>query len=167
MEKETHAELDCLYLCKDKNNHDHWTRVDHNIGDSSSQQTFKGVIKDSAQGSFFGQINIKKDAQKSKAKQLNKNLLLSEKARAFSKPRLAIDADDVKCSHGATVGKVRDEEIFYLQSRGIKKKAAEQLLVNAFMFDIIEKHKTKNDVDLNELKGLLELQESLLEEPLC
>ena len=88
---------------------------------------------------FTGSIKVMQDAQKTEALQTDRNLLLSEQARAFSKPQLEIYADDVKCSHGATVGQLNAEHLFYMQARGIGAKEAKRLLVGAFANEVVEK----------------------------
>src|SRR5678809_1256209 len=97
-------------------------------------------IRDSgnATGVFNGKIFVQRDAQKTNAFQSNKNILLSDTATVNTKPQLEIFADDVKCSHGCTVGQLDDEGLFYLRSRGINEKAARSLLVHAFAIDILE-----------------------------
>ncbi len=101
-----------------------------------SNQLYKAIVADEATNDFRGLILIANNGQKSQAKQLSKNLLLSEKAKATAIPGLKIDVDDVKCYHGATVSDLREEEIFYLTSRGINKDKARQLLAKAFVYDV-------------------------------
>ena len=96
-------------------------------------------MDDGAKSSFEGKIYVKDIAQKTEAYQLNKNLILSENAAAYSKPNLEIFADDVKASHGATFGKLSDTEMFYLKSRGIEEKKAKQMMIKAFCNEILEK----------------------------
>lgn len=102
-----------------------------------SQQLHKCIVGDRAHGVFNGKVFVPKPAQQTNAGQLNRNLLLSSKARVDTKPQLEITADNVKCAHGATVSQLEDDEIFYLQSRGIDENAARNLLVNAFAAEII------------------------------
>jgi Fe-S cluster assembly protein SufD len=99
------------------------------------------VLTENSTGVFNGKIFVQPDAQKTNAFQQNNNLLLSDKATINSKPQLEIFADDVKCSHGSTVGQLSREAMFYLQSRGIGELKAKALLVNAFLFDVTEKIK--------------------------
>ena len=103
-----------------------------------SRQLFKNVLKDLSRSSFEGQIIVEKDAMKTDAFQLNNNLLLSERAHADSKPMLKIFADDVKASHGATVGSLDEEELFYLCSRGLPKEEAKQILTEAFCREVLD-----------------------------
>jgi Fe-S cluster assembly protein SufD len=100
---------------------------------------FKGILDDDATGSFNGKILVRKDAQKTLAYQKNNNILLSTAARMNTKPHLEIYADDVKCSHGATVGQLDMEALFYLRSRGIGEKEARHLLMYAFANEIVSK----------------------------
>ena len=106
---------------------------------SSSKQLQKNIIADKAHGVFNGKIFVPKPAQLTDASQLNRNLLLSPQARVDTKPQLEITADNVKCAHGATVSQLEDDEIFYLQSRGIDEDSARHLLINAFAAEIINK----------------------------
>ena len=106
---------------------------------SSSKQLQKNIIADKAHGVFNGKIFVPKPAQLTDASQLNRNLLLSPQARVDTKPQLEITADNVKCAHGATVSQLEDDEIFYLQSRGIDENSARHLLINAFAAEIINK----------------------------
>ncbi|MCJ8282112.1 MAG: Fe-S cluster assembly protein SufD [Rivularia sp. ALOHA_DT_140] len=110
-----------------------------NYPHSSSKQLHKNIIADKAHGVFNGKIFVPKPAQLTDASQLNRNLLLSPRARVDTKPQLEITADNVKCAHGATVSQLEDDEIFYLQSRGIDENNARHLLINAFAAEIINK----------------------------
>jgi len=110
-----------------------------NYPHSSSQQLQKNIIADKAHGVFNGKIFVPKPAQLTDASQLNRNLLLSPQARVDTKPQLEITADNVKCAHGATVSQLEDDEIFYLQSRGIDENSARHLLIKAFAAEIINK----------------------------
>ncbi len=133
------AHLYGLYLM-DKNQHvDNFSFVDHAYPNCHSNELFKGVLDDSATGAFTGSIKVRPDAQKTLAYQSNKNLLLTSEARFSTKPQLEIYADDVKCSHGATVGQIDDDALFYLRARGIGEKEARILLMYAFAYEVIEK----------------------------
>ncbi len=124
----------------DKNQHvDNFTFIDHAKPHSDSVELFKGILDDNATGAFAGRILVRKDAQKTNAFQTNRNILLTDNARMNTKPQLEIYADDVKCSHGATVGQIDDEALFYLRTRGIFKKEARLMLIHAFALEIIEK----------------------------
>src|SRR5690606_19096707 len=104
---------------------------------ASSRQLYKGVLDGEGRGVFNGKVIVRQDAQQTQAFQSNKNLLRSARAEIDTKPELKIDADDVKCSHGATVGRLDPNEIFYLQSRGISRERAEAMLAAAFADDVI------------------------------
>lgn len=117
---------------------DHHTAVHHNEPNCESYQNYKGVFKDKAHGVFNGKVFVDKIAQKTNAYQQNNNVLLSEGARIDTKPQLEIFADDVKCSHGCTVGQLNEEALFYLRARGISKKEAQALLLYAFANDAME-----------------------------
>jgi FeS assembly protein SufD len=132
------AEVDCIGGCLGMGNQlvDHHTNIVHSVGGSRSRQLYKGVLADQAKFVFNGRVKIEKDAFKASSEQLNKNLLLSSLVEVDTKPQLEIDADDVKATHGATVGRLNPEEIFYLQSRGIDAKLARSLLALGFLQDI-------------------------------
>ena len=117
---------------------DNYTFIDHAVPFCHSNELFKYVIDDDAQGSFSGRILVRTDAQKTVAYQSNKNLCVTPEARMFTKPQLEIYADDVKCSHGATVGQLDQNALFYLRSRGISESEAKMLLMFAFTNDVIE-----------------------------
>jgi Fe-S cluster assembly protein SufD len=127
-----------LYFLNGATHVDNHTVVDNVQPHCQSNELYKGIIDDSATAVFNGKIYVQKDAQKTNAFQSNKNILLSEAATVNTKPQLEIFADDVKCSHGCTIGQLDEEALFYLQSRGISKKAAQSLLVQAFAIDILE-----------------------------
>jgi len=127
-----------LYFLKGKQHTDTHTLVIHAKPNCYSNELYKGVLADKSRGVFNGKILVQKDAQKTNAFQSNKNILLSPDAIMDTKPQLEIFADDVKCSHGATVGQMDEEPLFYLRSRGISENAAKALLVNAFANDIVE-----------------------------
>jgi Fe-S cluster assembly protein SufD len=128
-----------LYLSGGHQLVDNHTIVDHRKPHCHSNELYKGVMQDEATGVFNGKIFVRKDAQKTNAFQKNNNLMLSKKAIVDSKPQLEIFADDVKCSHGSTIGQFNDEALFYLKSRGIGEEKARALLVHAFAFDVTEK----------------------------
>lgn len=117
---------------------DNYSYIDHIAPHCVSNELFKGVMDDSALANFSGCIRVRPDAQKTEAYQANNNLLLSETARVNSKPQLVIDADDVKCSHGASVGQIDEEAMFYLRSRGIGKEEARMMMMFGFAHDIIQ-----------------------------
>ena len=113
------------------------THVQHVVGGGSSNQLIKFVLDDEAQGRFIGDLKIAQDAQQTEAHQTNRNLLLSETAVMRTQPQLEIYADDVKATHGASTGQLDESALFYMQQRGIDKQKARQLLVNAFMVDVL------------------------------
>ncbi len=118
---------------------DNHTRIDHAKPNCHSFETYKAILGDHATGVFNGKIFVYEDAQKTDAKQTNQAILLSPTATINTKPQLEIFADDVKCTHGATVGQLREDALFYLRSRGIPKKHAQALLVYAFAAEVLEK----------------------------
>ncbi len=134
---ETH--LYGLYLAGGRQLVDNHTLVDHQKPSCQSNELYKGVLLGQSTGVFNGKIYVHKDAQKTNAFQQNNNLVISKRATINSKPQLEIFADDVKCSHGSTVGQFSEEALFYLRSRGIGKDTAKGLLINAFAFDVTEK----------------------------
>jgi Fe-S cluster assembly protein SufD len=125
------------FLEKDRLSHTN-VLIEHLAPNCISSQLFKYVVDDNAKSSFEGKIYVSDIAQKTKAYQMNKNLILSDDASAFSKPNLEIFADDVKASHGATFGQISDEEMFYLRSKGILKEKAKQMIIDAFCSEILD-----------------------------
>lgn len=111
----------------------------HNAAHTFSNQLYKTVLDDSSRGVFTGLIRVEKDAQLIESKQLNKNLLLTKKAQANSRPQLEIYADDVKCAHGSTTGQINEDELFYFESRGINKNKARSILAKAFINEVVFK----------------------------
>jgi len=128
-----------LYLAGGRQLVDNHTVVDHLKPNCHSNELYKGVMKDEAVAVFNGKIMVRKDAQKTNAFQKNNNLMLSKKAVVDSKPQLEIFADDVKCSHGSTIGQFNDDALFYLRARGIGEEKAKALLIHAFAYDVTEK----------------------------
>ncbi len=131
--------LSGLYLGQDKDHIDNHTVVDHKKPHCNSNEVYKGVLDDESTGVFNGKVFVRQDAQITNAFQQNNNILLTDNASVNSKPELEIYADDVKCSHGSTTGQIDEEAIFYLQSRGISKRGAMKLMINAFAKDALEK----------------------------
>ena len=126
---------------------DNYSLINHLVPHTNSEQLFKGLLDDESHGIFTGKIKVNPDAQKVNSNQLSKNLLLSKKAHVNSRPILEINADDVKCSHGAAIGKLNPEEIFYLETRGIPEIKAKRMLCYAFALegiDLIESLTIKN-----------------------
>ncbi len=127
------AKVDGGYLLAEDQHGDTTTYIDHMAADTSSTQTYKGVLDDKAQGVFAGRIKIHPDAQRVEGRQLSRALLLSQDASVNTKPELEIHADDVKCSHGATAGELGEDSLFYLRSRGIPERRARHMLIEAFV----------------------------------
>ena len=131
--------LDGIYLGRGQQHMDNWTRVDHVAPYGETREMYKGVLDEKAEGAFQGKVRIWPEAIASRAQQLNKNLLLSEDARAFSKPELEILNDDVQCAHGSTIGDLDRECLFYLRSRGVDEFVARKLLIEAFVGEVIDR----------------------------
>lgn len=130
------AVLDGLYVTTGHRHVDHSTSVEHVSPHTTSSQLYKGLLSDESRGVFSGRVKIHRDAQQSNAAQLNNTLLLSSKAEADTKPELEIDADDVKASHGATIGQIDADHVFYLQARAIPRADAVRMLARGFVQDI-------------------------------
>ncbi|MBC7389849.1 MAG: Fe-S cluster assembly protein SufD [Opitutaceae bacterium] len=128
-----------LYLLNGNTLVDNHSSVDHAVPNCLSNELYKGILDEKSTGVFNGKIFVRKDAQKTNAYQSNKNLLISDEAVVNTKPQLEIWANDVKCSHGATIGKMDKDMLFYLEARGISKKSARAILMNAFAHDVIDK----------------------------
>lgn len=130
------ATLDGLYLVDGKRHVDHATAVEHLAPHTTSSQLYKGVLNDEARAVFNGRVHIHRPAQQSNAAQLNNTLILSKRAEIDTKPELEIDADDVKASHGATIGQIDPDHVFYLRARAIPEAQAIQMLATGFAQDI-------------------------------
>ena len=137
--EDTSCELNGLYLGDETQVLDHQTFVDHQKPDGKSDQFFKGLLAGNSRGVFRGQVRVCQDAQRTDAHQTNKNLLLSDTAKVDTQPQLEILADDVKCGHGAAVGQLQEDAIFYLRSRGISEKEAGRMLAQGFAREVIER----------------------------
>src|SRR5204863_450303 len=131
--------LNCLYLTKKEQLADHHMIVEHVKPRCASHEYFNGILDDRSKGVFHGRILVRPEAQKTDAKQTNKNILLSDDATADTKPQLEIYADDVKCTHGATIGQLDEDAVYYLRSRGISLDMARQMLIHAFAGEIIDR----------------------------
>lgn len=124
---------------EDKNQHvDNHTFIDHQVSDCTSNELFKYVLDDSATGAFAGKVLVREGAQRTSSQQTNRNLCATRQARMYTQPQLEIYADDVKCSHGATVGQLNENALFYMQQRGISQKEARLLLMFAFVNEVID-----------------------------
>jgi Fe-S cluster assembly protein SufD len=130
-----------LFVGQGREHLDNYMHVEHVSPHCSSRQFYNGILDGHAHGVFHGRIVVHKDAQKTDAKQTNRNLLLSDDAQIDTKPQLEIYADDVKCTHGATIGQIEENALFYLQSRGIDEASARRLLLMAFASECVERMK--------------------------
>ncbi|HEY0779105.1 MAG TPA: Fe-S cluster assembly protein SufD [Gemmatirosa sp.] len=144
------ATLNGLYTVGDEQHCDNQTRIEHREPNCYSRELYKGVLDGRAHGVFNGKVYVHPAAQKTDGKQTNNTLLLSEEARIDTKPQLEIFADDVKCTHGATVGRLDQTALFYMQSRGVGTEAARKLLTYAFAADVLE------TIELEPVKHALE-----------
>jgi Fe-S cluster assembly protein SufD len=131
--------LNGAYLSKGIQHIDNHTTIDHMKPNCNSYELYKGVMDEKSTAVFNGKVFVRPDAQKIAAFQSNANVLIGDEASVNSKPELEIYADDVKCSHGSTIGQLDEEAIFYLQSRGISENTARRLVLTAFMQDVFEK----------------------------
>ncbi len=138
LEEGSECTLNGLYLVNGTQHVDTRTIIDHAKPHAASHELYKGILDGKSSAVFNGKIIVRKDAQKTDAKQTNKNLVLSEDATINTKPQLEIFADDVKCTHGATVGQLDADSMFYLRSRGIAYEEARALLIQAFAHEIID-----------------------------
>jgi Fe-S cluster assembly protein SufD len=135
----SHCTLEGLIVCDGVNHSDFHTGIFHNVAETTSSQTFKGILNGKSQNVVNGKIFVAKDAQKVDSSQYNHNLLLSDHAEVNAKPELEIYADDVKAAHGATVGQLSEEEVFYLETRGIKPEKAKEMITLGFAMDLVER----------------------------
>src|SRR5262245_17922193 len=153
--------IDGLYVVTGQQHTDSHTSIDHQKPHSVSNQLYKGILDGRARAVFNGKVFVREGALLTDARQLNKNLLLSSDAHVDTKPQLEIFADDVKCAHGATVGQLEDEELFYLSTRGITPEHARALLTYGFAEDVISRIKLKSVREHLERKVLEKLDQSL------
>jgi Fe-S cluster assembly protein SufD len=155
--------VDGLYLLADGQHTDTHSLIDHRKPHCSSHQLYKGILDGKSRAVFNGKVFVRHDAQKTDAMQTNKNLLLSPEARVDTKPQLEILADDVKCAHGAAVGQIDEEELFYLETRGIHPDLGRNLLTYGFAEEVIDKIKIESikqrldEAVLNRLNAKLEV----------
>ncbi|MDR4987524.1 MAG: Fe-S cluster assembly protein SufD [Bacteroidales bacterium] len=134
-----HSEHFGLYLVDGKQHVDNQVFIDHTAPDCFSNQLYKGILDDEARAVFSGKVLVRRNAQHTQAYQNNKNILLTDDAKANTQPHLEIYADDVKCSHGATVGQLDPDAMFYLRSRGLCERTARQMMMIAFAGEVVEK----------------------------
>ena len=146
--------VDGLYMLNGDQHADTHSTIDHAVPNCVSHQNYKGVLNDKSRGVFNGKVFVRENASGTDAQQSNKNLLLSNDARVDTKPQLEIYNDDVKCAHGATVGQLEDEELFYLLSRGLNESLARNLLTYGFAEEIV------NKIEIGSIKK--ELDEAVL-----
>ncbi|MGQ0829726.1 MAG: Fe-S cluster assembly protein SufD [Bacteroidota bacterium] len=132
------SHLNGLYLTNGNQTVDNHTLVDHRKPNCNSSELYKGIIEDKSSATFNGKIYVRKDAQKTNAFQSNKNILLSDDGTINTKPQLEIYADDVKCSHGTSTGKLDEDKIFYLRARGLSEASAKKMLMHAFASEVVE-----------------------------
>ena len=137
--KGAECKLDGAYLIEGEDHVDHHTRVEHQAPHCRSDQTYRGIVSGNGTAVFDGIVIVHRDAQKTEAHQENRNLLLSDTATVHTKPHLEIDADDVICSHGATVGSLDEDQLFYLRARGIPEELALAILTYAFLESIVDR----------------------------
>jgi Fe-S cluster assembly protein SufD len=146
------AHLNGLFLTNYNQLVDNHTLMDHQVPNCESNELYKGVINGKSIGVFNGKIYVRKDAQKTNAYQSSKNILMSDDGTINTKPQLEIYANDVKCSHGTSTGKIDENALFYLKARGIGEESARKLLLNAFALEVIEK------IEIESLKEFVETQ---------
>jgi Fe-S cluster assembly protein SufD len=145
-----HASLDGVYLADESRLVDNHTAIDHAVAHCTSHELYKGILAGQGRAVFNGRILVREDAQKTDAKQTNRALLLSDQAQVNSNPQLEIFADDVKCTHGAAVGQLDEEALFYLQARGLRPDDARDMLLHAFAGEVL------NEISVVELREALE-----------
>jgi Fe-S cluster assembly protein SufD len=151
------AFVDGLYMLNGSQHSDTHSVIDHTVPNCTSHQNYKGVLNDKSRAVFNGKVFVRENAHGTDAQQSNKNLLLSNEARVDTKPQLEIFNDDVKCAHGATVGQLEEEELFYLLTRGLPENLARNLLTYGFAEEIINKigiDSIKSDLDASVLNRL-------------
>ena len=150
----SNVDINGIYLSSGNQHHDLTSCVYHNVPNCKSSQIVKGVLGDMSTAVFQGKVRVEKLAQKTEAKQMSRAIMLSDKAISNSKPELEIYADDVICGHGATVGELDEDQIFYLSSRGVSKKKAKVILIDAFLNEMISLSTSEkfHDIIYNETK---------------
>jgi Fe-S cluster assembly protein SufD len=136
---EAHAELNGVYLLNGTTHCDNHTYIGHDVPDCTSDELYKGIVAGKGTSVFNGKVYVKQDAQRTRAYQSNANILLGEDAKVYTKPELEIYADDVKCSHGCTIGRLDEKGLFYLRSRGVSEAEARKLMAHAFITEVVER----------------------------
>jgi Fe-S cluster assembly protein SufD len=129
--------LNGIYISGNNQHHDLTTAIYHDVPDCTSKQIVRGVLGGKSTGVFQGKVRVAQDAQRTDGQQMSRAILISENANANAKPELEIYADDVICAHGATVGELDDDQLFYLNSRGVPMDKAREILIKAFLEDMI------------------------------
>jgi Fe-S cluster assembly protein SufD len=145
--EDSSADLDGVFFGANEQFIDNKTQINHNFPNCVSSQRYKGILTDQSKASYLSKTFVDKNAQKTEAYQLSKGILLSDNSYFHSKPELRIFADDVKCSHGSTIGPIDKDLLFYLRSRGLDKKKSVSLLIKSFFYDIISNITNKDFVD--------------------
>ena len=151
---EAHTELNGMYLPNGTTHCDNHTYIGHDVPDCTSDELYKGIVAGKATGVFNGKVHVKQDAQRTRAYQRNANVLQGDDARVYSKPELEIYADDVRCSHGCTIGRMDEQALFYLRSRGVSEAEARRMMAHAFMADVLER--ITNDDWRSHLAGIID-----------
>jgi Fe-S cluster assembly protein SufD len=150
---EAHAELNGVYLLNGTTHCDNHTYIGHDVPDCTSDELYKGIVAGKGTSVFNGKVYVAPDAQRTRAYQSNANILMGDDAKVYTKPELEIYADDVKCSHGCTIGRLDEKGLFYLRSRGVSEAEARRMLSHAFMTDVLER--ITNEDWRNHLEGLI------------
>ena len=152
-ERGAHCDLRGVYLADQKNHIDHHTIIEHEDEHCTSNELYKGILSGKSTAVFNGRIHVHKAAQKTDAIQSNQNLLLSDDAIIHTKPELEIYADDVKCTHGATIGRLDEKGIFYLRARGIKREEAQKMMMRAYIGEVLKgmKHEKAKETLLEKI----------------
>ena len=133
-----HTNVHGLFVIKENQHCDNYSVIDHKVANTTSDQLFKGVLDEKSHGVFTGKVIVNPDAQQVNSGQLNKNLLLSKSAKVNTRPILEIEADDVKCAHGATIGQIDENQAFYLRTRGVSERKAQEILCQAFVQEALD-----------------------------
>ena len=152
-ESGANCDLFGLYFVDKENHIDHHTTIEHKDSHCNSNENYKGILSGKSTGVFNGRIHVHPDAQKTDAIQNNKNLLLSDDSIIHTKPELEIYADDVKCTHGATVGQLDEKALFYLRTRGLNQEKAQKMLMRAYVGEIVDE--ISNEKMRNELMEMI------------
>lgn len=151
-----HIELNGVYILNGTTHCDNHTYIGHDVPDCTSDELYKGLIAEKGTGVFNGKVYVKQDAQRTRAYQSNANILQGDDAKVYTKPELEIYADDVKCSHGCTIGRFDEQGLFYLRSRGVSEAEAKKMLAHAFIFDVLER--ISNEDWREHLAGLIDVK---------